>query len=145
MSGQYFFNGESYEDSDRKTLIASARDIQASPPAGSDAGLLATSIKGLIYGSGRHYAGLSVSKTELWTEDLSVSLLAIANLSDLSGMVAPTVSYELFERMTLRAGATFYWATDLLWGAGDDGEYVVVAGGPAVTLSLGASLGGGRF
>lgn len=145
--GQYYYNGDTYSDAERRDLIAEAKAalpaIQAT--LGEDSSSADSLLAGLLVGTGRHYAALSVSKTELFTEDLSASVVALANLSDLSGLVKPTLSWEPFSKMTLSAGATFYWSTDALWGAGDDGEYVVLAGGPAVTLTLSASLGAGSF
>ena len=140
---QYFYNGEGYADADRRDLIDQARAALDAASASTDA--LSTAMKGLVYQSGRHYAGIVLSKAEAWTEDLTLSVLAIANLSDLSGFVQPTLSWEFFKRCTLALSPTFYWSTDVLWGAGDDAEYVVIAGGPSLTISLKATLGSGSF
>jgi hypothetical protein len=143
VAGQYFFNGDGYADAARKDLIADAHAyVDALPPGMAQASDV---LKGLIYNSGRHYAGLSVSKSKLGLDDLSLSLLAVANLSDLSGMVKPSLSYRFFDKLSANLGATFYWAADAAWGGGADGEYVVLAGGPSVSLSISASLGGGKF
>ncbi len=145
ISGQYLFNGDGYVDSEREGLIADARAAEALLPEGPMKEGFAQLLKGVVLNSGQHYAGLSATRTELGLKDLSLSVLAIANLSDLSGFVKPSLSYRFFDKMSASMGANFYWATDALWGDGDNAEYVVLAGGPSVTFSVNASLGSGRF
>lgn len=145
LFGQYYYNGDGYADGERKDLIDKARAAEPILSAAVGAEASAGMLKALILNSGRHYAAASISKTELLHKRLSASVLATANLSDLSGWVMPKLTFEFFSKVSASAGATFAWATDGLWGAGKNGEYVVLAGGPAVTLSLSASLGGGRF
>jgi len=143
--GQYRFNGQGYADNKREDLIESfraAEPVMDAFPGGTGAETLGA---GLIYDSGLHYAALSVSKAEMGPKDLTGSVLVLANLSDLSGFAKPAISYRFFDRMSASAAATFYFSTSALWGAGDNGEYVVLAGGPSVTLSLSSALGGGRF
>jgi hypothetical protein len=101
--------------------------------------------KGLIYQSGQHYAGVYLSKTEFLNDDFSIGLLSITNLSDLSGFIQPTASYEFFDGFSGSLNPTFYWGTSALWGAGSDGEYLILADGPSVTLSFKATLGSGNF
>jgi hypothetical protein len=143
--GQDLFNGQGYADDDRNTLIDDFRAVEpvVSTILGGDGA--AALGAGLIYNSGLHYAALSVSKSEMGLKDLSGSVFVLANLSDLSGFAKPAFSYRFFDRMSASAAATFYFSTSALWGAGDNGEYVVLAGGPSVTLSLSSALGGGRF
>ena len=143
--GQYLFNGQGYADDDRNTLIDDFRAVEpvVSTILGGDGA--AALGAGLIYNSGLHYAALSVSKSEMGLKDLSGSVFVLANLSDLSGFAKPSISYRFFDRMSASASATFHFSTSALWGAGDNGEYVVLAGGPSVTLSLSSALGGGRF
>ena len=141
---QYFYNGEGYEDADRKSLISQAR-AALTYASGSAADSLSLAFKGLIYQSGKHYAGAYLSKAEAWTTNLTLSLLTIANLSDLSGFVQPSASWRCFDRCYLALAPTFYWSADALWGAGKNAEYVVLKGGPSVTLSLKATLGSGSF
>ena len=139
-AAQYLYNGEGYADSEREARIAEARADQAVIEAAlSGMGLsYSTFLKGLIYDSGRHYAAASLTKSELFTDDLSVGLFAFANLSDLSGFVTPSVSYELFDKASLELSATF------VFGSGDS-EYVVLNEGAALTLGFKASLGSGTF
>jgi len=143
--GQYLFNGQGYADDDRNKLIDDFRTVEPVVSAIlGEAGVAALGA-GLIYNSGLHYAALSVSKSEMGLKDLSGSVFVLANLSDLSGFAKPSISYRFFDKMSASAAATFYFSTSALWGAGDNGEYVVLAGGPSVTLSLSSALGGGRF
>jgi hypothetical protein len=43
----------------------------------------------------------NLSRTELFTEDLSLNVFAMANLSDFSGFVRPGLSYQLFDGASL--------------------------------------------
>ena len=134
VATQYFYNGDGYSDADREKLIDQARNLLDS--LGSST---ATPVyQALIANTGRHYAAASLTKSELVTDDLSVGLFAFANLSDLSGFVTPSVSYELFDKASLELSATF------VFGSGDS-EYVVLNEGAALTLGFKASLGSGTF
>jgi len=93
----------------------------------------------------RQYAALYVSKSKCLINDLTVSLLGMSNLSDLSFMVKPTVSWAWNDYATLSLSPTFTFATDALWGLGDSAEYVSATAGPAITLSVTAYLGSGKF
>lgn len=135
--GQYFFNGEGYTDSTRAALISESKTAIAAL-GGVDTGpgaLAANALKGLILNSGRHYAALSLSKGELFTEDLSVSLIVVANLSDWSGLAKPTISYSLSDNLSLALSPTFFFGPE-------DGEYSYIAGGNIVSLSLGMRVNG---
>lgn len=137
--GQYYYNGEGYADADREDRIAEARDVQAALVASSGSSAAFDPIlKGIIYGSGRHYASFSIMKSELFIEELSASAFVIANLSDGSGFVKPTLTWDPRGNISLSAGPTF------AFGSGDS-EYVVLNDGPALTLSLSAKLGSGSF
>lgn len=97
------------------------------------------------------YAGASISKSELFTEDLSAGAYAIADLSDLSAFVSPYLSYSLSDYMKVKLSATF-----TLGEAGD--EYIIMgpdfkelarsgafATNPGTALSLTFTLGSGSF
>lgn len=97
------------------------------------------------------YAGASVSKTELFTDDLSVGAYAIADLSDLSAFLSPYVSYSLSDYMSVKLSAIF-----TLGEAGD--EYILMgpdfrelarsgsfATEPGTAISLTFTLGAGSF
>jgi len=142
---QYFYNGDGYSTSRRKELIADGRKLVDAMKDTSYATSMSGAFKGLIYQSGQHYAGVYLTKGEFLNEDLTIGMLSIANLSDLSGFVQPTVSYQFFTGFSGSFNPTFYWSTDALWGAGSDGEYVIMADGPSMTLSFKATLGSGNF
>jgi len=146
VMGQYLYDGEGYPNADREARITEAQDNEtaikaflalADPTADVDAAFSGF-LKGLIYGSGRHYAAATFSKSELLVEDLSFSLFAMGNLSDLSGYVKPTLSYSFFDGMSLSTSASFAVGFD-------DGEYVVLNDGRALSLSISLTLGSGAF
>jgi hypothetical protein len=56
---------------------------------------------------GQHYAGLSVSASGILDSDFSASVFAMANLADLSGWVKPSVSWQIFDRLSASAWASF--------------------------------------
>lgn len=134
--GQYYFNGAGYTGEKRNSLVKEALQFPVFPTQ---------VLGGLLYGMSQHYAAFSVAKTELFTEKLSASLFVIANLSDLSGIIQPSIGWELFEGCEISCMPRFVWATDALWGQGKNSEYVLLAGGPSLSLSFQARLGGGRF
>ncbi|MDP3177572.1 MAG: hypothetical protein Q8M76_06685, partial [Spirochaetaceae bacterium] len=138
LVGQYYYEANSYSDEDRKELIERARFLE--PALTASIGSTATKglFKGLVAGSGQHYAAASLSKSELFVDDLSFSVFAMANLSDLSGTVRPSLNYKLFDKASLELSAAFAFGDE-------DGEYVVLADGTALTLGLKASLGSGSF
>ncbi len=131
--GQYYYNGEGYANDNRKTLVADAQAAMLVNPllAKSYMGALAS----LAYGSGQHYAALSLSKSELFFKDLSVSALGIANLSDFSGIVKPSVSWAVLDNFSLTISPTFVFGPA-------DGEYSFLAGGNPVSLTLSAIVSG---
>lgn len=144
--GQYLFDGEGYADADREARIQEALDNEdaikailalADPDTDVDAAFTRL-LQGLIYNSGRHYAALSVSKGELLLDDLTASLFVLGNLSDFSAQVRPGLSYSFFDGLSLAGYATFTVGFD-------DGEYVVLSDGRAMSLSLVLTLGSGSF
>lgn len=138
IAAQYFYNGDGYEDGDREALIQDARDNYDAIEGvvGSDAA--SALVKGLIYRAGRHYAAASVSKSELFTDNFGASLTAVADLSDLSGYVIPTLTWEFFDYAKLSAFASFAFG-------GKNSEYVVLNDGAACTLGFYLTLGTGIF
>jgi len=141
LMAQYLYDGEGYADADREARITEAKDDEEAIKAllGENAEeLFSTFLKGLIYDSGRHYAALTVSKSELFLDDLSLSVFGFANLSDFSGFVKPTLSYRFFPGMSMSASAQFTLGFE-------DGEYVVLNDGQAMSLSLALTLGSGSF
>lgn len=144
FAGQYLFDGEGYANVDREDRIAEAHSNETAikallafstdDPDAAFSGIL----KGLIANSGRHYAALSISRTELFTEDLSLSVFGMANLSDLSGFVRPSLSYKVFTGLSASFSALFAFGAT-------DSEYLVLNDGPKVSFSFGLSFGSGSF
>lgn len=127
--GQYYYNGEGYAPTDKETLVDDAYIAVALNPA-SSAQLLAA-LSSLISGSGQHYGALMLSKGELFAlEDLSASVIAVANLSDLSGLVKPSVSWSVVDNFKLTLSPMFFF------GPAGSGEFSMA--GDLVYLSLGA-------
>jgi hypothetical protein len=58
---------------------------------------------------GYHYAYASITRTELVAKKLSGSVYAMSNLSDLSGFVSPSLSYQLGDYIGIKVGAAFNW------------------------------------
>lgn len=136
--GQYFYNGEGYADADRDSLINQAKAIIAAAANPATTAIMKGTLARFLYGSGRHYAAISLTKSELFTDDFSVSLLAMANLSDGSGIVRPSLSWKAADRLSLGFSPMFVFG-------GENAEYALLAQGPAMTLSLTAKLGSGSF
>ena len=137
LIGQYYYNGEGYADSDRETLISQAK-AAINSLGGADAPAAApfnTILKALIYGSGRHYGAINFSKGKILTDDLSASVIVVANLSDFSGLIKPSLSYRLSDNLSLALSPTFIFGPE-------DGEYSYIAGGNIVSLSLGMRVNG---
>lgn len=145
VTGQYLYDGEGYADADREARIDEAytneTDIRnALTIAGVDDVDAAFTgfVKGLILNSGRHYAALNLSKSELGLKDLSANLTVLANLSDWSGIARPSLSYRLFKGMSASLSASFAFGLE-------DSEYLVLNDGPAMSWSFGLTMGSGSF
>ncbi|MFQ3547829.1 MAG: hypothetical protein SNJ56_05775 [Termitinemataceae bacterium] len=140
LAAQYYYNGEGYGYEERKDLVAQFRNLPSSLQES-----LAATVAGTLYGASQHYGAISLSRSQLFVKDLSASILVMANLADLSGFVTPSIQYRLFSYVSLSISPTFVWYMDGLWGTGKDSEYVLLNRGPAISISLSASLGSGRF
>jgi hypothetical protein len=88
---------------------------------------------------GTHYAFVTISDTDLFAQafgadKLGASLIAIANLADLSGYIMPSLTWKFFDYISLQLGATFSFGE-----AGD--EYITYGvGQPILDTSSSASL-----
>ena len=96
VTGQYYFNGEGYADPD---LIS--RDRVA--PLLASGELSARDLDE----PGRHYAAASAMLSA--RDDASVSVLAIANMSDLSGVVTPKVSVGVGDSLSVNVALPYSW------------------------------------
>jgi len=127
LYAQYFYNGTGYEtlsDMDRAAVLAA---LAADPPAitGADALYLR-----------RHYLAASANWSEILDSDFALGLLYLANLSDGSGQLSPTLSWQPWDYFQLSLG--------LLWAYGEQGDELA-PNGRAYGVSIGATLGSGRF
>jgi hypothetical protein len=133
--GQYYYNGEGYSNADRDSLVSQAKLAIAAAAFTDPTKItsLSASLASLISGSGQHYAALMLSKGELFAlEDLSASVIAVANLSDISGIVKPSLSWSVVDNFKLSLSPLF------LFGPSGSGEFSMA--GDLVSLSLGATV-----
>ncbi len=157
LVGQYFFNGTGYPDStllepaaylfqnpDTNGLVLDNEGEQPSeyePPAdlrGQD-----------LQNWGRHYVGLTASFGSLFETKVGISLFSLINLSDLSGIFSPSISYSFLDwfrfsigsRMTFGDAGDEYTNPAALFGLGGDDDTT----GPTFNLSISLSVGGGSF
>ena len=135
VMGQYLYDGEGYSDADREALIDEALIVRDSV---GDTDAFSTAYKLLILNSGRNYAAASFTKSDFLADDLSFSLFAIGNLSDLSAYLKPGLSYAFFDGMSMSLSALFAVGFD-------SGEYVVLNDGRAIGVSIALTLGSGAF
>ncbi|HUW71051.1 MAG TPA: hypothetical protein VMX33_12545 [bacterium] len=141
LLAQYLYDGEGYSNTDREARIEEAYNnedaIKATLGPNADT-LFSTFLKGLILNSGRHYAALSFSKSKFLTDDLTVSLFAMGNLSDFSVYIKPSLSYAFFDGLSMSLSPFFAFGFD-------SGEYVVLNDGRAVGITVVMTLGSGSF
>ena len=136
--GQYYYNGEGYSISTKDALVTKAKLAIASAIATLDQNAvveISKSLASLIKGSGQHYTALNISKSNLFSEHFSASIVAVANLSDWSGIVKPTFNYAVHDNFSLALSPTYFFGPS-------DGEYAFFSGSNAVSLSLGATVSG---
>lgn len=136
LLGQYYYNGEGYSKTKKEALVGQGESVIAAFSGNPTiTGKLRGGLAGLIYGSGRHYAAISLSKSKLFSDDFSTSMTIVANLSDLSGFVRPSFNYAVHDNLSLNLSSNF------VFGASDS-EYAYLAQGNMVSISLGATVSG---
>jgi len=134
LLAQYLYDGEGYANADREARID---ETNALLTAGSETAY-SQYLKALIYNSGRHYAALSFSKSKFLTDDLTVSVFTMGNLSDFSVYIKPSLSYAFFDGLSMSVSPFFAFGFD-------SGEYVVLNDGRAVGITVAMTLGSGSF
>ena len=130
VAAQYYYNPLGYPDS---AALAPARSAR-SAPAGSGpprSGPKPEAVDLLYFG--RHYGGANASWSGIADSDLSASLFWVTNLSDRSGIVRPSFSYQVLKYVRVSIGATLGYGTSAT-------EY-----GERAAFTLGATLGSGSF
>jgi hypothetical protein len=150
---QYWLNGEGYPDSrllkpasylalNPNTNGLLIEDEEDQPEGYEDPPTLG--LNDLI-NFGMHYGGVFVN-WEIFQTGLNLSFLVITNLTDFSGFILPSISYEVFDYFSISLSTRFTF--------GDPGdEYSNPAAlfpgnehtGTIFTLSFSMSLGSGQF
>lgn len=154
LVGQYLFNGTGYDNSEPQLLPAATRLLLnpdenglALPAEEQPEGYSAPPALGTgdLVNWGRHYAGATLGFSSILDSNIGITLFGLMNLTDLSGIVTPAISYSFLDRFTATGSArfTFGQSTDeftdpaaLFTGA--DAE-------PTFGLTLDISMPGGRF
>jgi len=126
-SGQYYFNGEGYEDPTILTNGMGAAFV-ASSIANEDLNI------GDLMESSQHYGAATITVTPI--EDFSFGVFWLGSLSDFSGMVTPSLSWQATDHISLK--------TSLPWTYGDDGDEYT-PDGDKLSLVLEISLGNTSF
>jgi hypothetical protein len=138
VAAQYYYNGEGYSDSDRAALFNSF----TTQPQPVQAAILLSIANGGISNfpsfTGRHYAAANLSFSEIGGSDFSASATALMNISDLSGLFQPSVSWKIEDYLTLTFSTTFGFGAD-------NTEYGLLFRGRPVILGLSLSAGTGNF
>jgi hypothetical protein len=100
---------------------------------------------------GTHYAFASLSKSDilpdaLGADKLAAGLIAIADLSDLSGYIMPSLTWTFFDYMSLQAGATINFGQKgdefIVGGVGNGSDFGAAEPGVAFNLLLTVGTGG---
>ena len=128
LYGQYYYNGQGYADPSLEKEAYTLYAMQILTPAGSPAPVSpALSLQDLQQ-PGRHYGAAVASWSNIRDSNVSLSLFWEGNLSDGSGIVSPSVSYQPFDY------ASFTAATHVAYGG--DGTPFMQAGHMPVSFEL---------
>jgi hypothetical protein len=99
---------------------------------------------------GTHYAFASISKSNLFhdalgQDKLSAQVIAISDLTDLSGYVMPSVTWAFFDYISIQVGATFNFGAAgseyIVYGVGNNS----ISSKPGAALNLLLTVGTGNF
>jgi hypothetical protein len=126
-SGQYYYNGEGYDD---PTILTNGMGaiFVASSIASED-----LAINDLMESS-QHYGAANITVTPV--EDLSFGVFWLGNFNDLSGMVTPSISWQATDYISL--------GFSLPWKYGDAGDEYT-PDGDNLSFALEVSLGNTSF
>jgi hypothetical protein len=155
VAGQYLFNGDGYSGEVAGLLPAAVRLALNS----DENGLLIEDEEEQQEGYedppdlrfsdlstwGRHYLAGTISLANLFVDDLSVAVFGIWNLTDLSAIVTPSISYRFLEAFNASLSARFTigppdgeFTDPAALYAGEDAQ-------PTLGLTLTISMPGGSF
>ena len=162
QSGQFYFSGTAggyYNDSDARLTIMLQYMYNGEGQTGVSAKdaypyyMLNSGNMDRIK-VGTHYAFASVSDTDLFpavcgADKLGASLIAIANLSDLSGYIMPSITWKFFDYMSLQVGATFSVGQAggeyITYGVGQTMNFTNLPTTPGAALNVLLTVGTGNF
>ena len=153
--GQYFYNGEGYAHSDMlKPAVFLLQNADTNGLTIADAAEQPESYEAPpelrttdLSNWGRHYIAANAGWSNIGDSDFSVSVLFLANLSDLSGIISPAIQFPFLDTMNISV------AGRLTFGNFGD-EYTNPAAlinaesenhGGTFSISVSASLSGGGF
>lgn len=135
---QYYYNGEGYSDADRTALYNSYLSQSSLVRKMILYSIASGAITDFPIFTGQHYGVVSVAFSEINNSDFSASAVGIMNFSDLSGLVQPSVSWQIADYLKLTLYTTFGF------GAADT-EYGLLFQGQPVILGLTITAGTGNF
>lgn len=121
--GQYFYNGEGYEDS---TLLESAYALRYN-------NLLTD--KDLEH-FGQHYCAASFSYDDIFDSGFGITLYFMSNLSDQSILISPSISLTIIDEIKATLGLTLFY--------GDNGDEVYNQENP-YSIYIEVNTGSGLF
>ena len=130
--GQYYFNHEGYENAELLPVAITKLQTGEVHPS-------------TVANFGMHYTALSLSISQFFLENLSISSLWLANWSDVSGQIRTTVSYRFFENFSLSLAVINAYGGDPSEYGKIDGRATVKNPFGALAFSTTLSIGGGRF
>jgi hypothetical protein len=126
-SGQYYYNGEGYDDptilTDGMGAVFVASSIASEDLAVND-----------LMESSKHYGAANLTVTLV--EDLSFGVFWLGNFNDLSGMLSPSISWQATDYVSL--------GFSLPWNYGDTGDEYT-PDGDNLSFALEVSLGNTSF
>ncbi len=162
IAGQYYFNGEGYPyrrlDSG-ETLLDAAAYLLLNPQSNGlaqpeeqqpddyiDPPSLGFSD---ITNFGMHYGALALSWSAVFDTDLSLSLFWLGNLTDGSGIISPSLSLKIIDRISIGSGIRMTYGRSGTEYADPANLFAQDADSnpqePTFSITLDVSIGGGAF
>lgn len=119
IASQYFYNGFGYADP--KPLI---QNLQQDPITN------AIVLKKLPTYIGQHYVAINLSQNKIGTDKLHASVFSQYGFSELAGLTAITLSWNIVSELKLKTGLTFSYGNTF---------------SKNITYNFGFAFGGGKF
>jgi hypothetical protein len=111
---QYLYNGMGYSSLTISDILQALQDRARGQPSGEptlDYSTLVNDFAGLGK-IGQQYGVMYVSLTSIFNTKLDASLLALANFSDGSGFVNPTISFTTLTYVKISGGVSLSWGAN---------------------------------